>query len=273
MDLLRTGFALAVLWTAVATAQQPLAKPSGAASVLPLTSDQVLTHVRRSVSWYRDLSSVEQISLPGVDSVARAQLQQQALTTVRLAFEFGKAAADILGREAQARSAIGAGQGGPGGRTAGRTRGQTTAKAHATPTLTAQLAQAAADFSAREATLKSQLAAIDARLRRVRGGSVRASLTAQRAGTVAALQLVQQIESNIDQLRHFQESAVAGQGKPPKGLRAQLAALERSVSQLSTGEGPAGEAAGAPRATLHPRRRRRSRPGAASNRSPPASSG
>jgi small-conductance mechanosensitive channel len=244
---LRAGiaFALALLWTLVATAQQAASQPSapGAAkstgasaqpaaakpsSLLPFSATEVLTHVRRSVDWYRDLAAVEQINLPGVDPGARSQLQQQALTAVHLALEFGKAAADILGREAQAQHASAANGGG------------TAAAQSAAPTMTTQLQQAAANFAAQEATLKSDMAAIDAQLRHVKGAKARATLAGQRAGIVAALQLVQQIESNVGQLRRFQENAIAGQGNPPKGLRAQLQAYEKSIPELATGAGTAG---------------------------------
>ena len=93
--------ALAAAKSSGATTQSPPATPS---SLLPLTATDVLTHVRHSVDWYRYLTGVEQISLPGVDPLARGQLQQEALTAVQLAFEFGKAAEDILGREAQANA-------------------------------------------------------------------------------------------------------------------------------------------------------------------------
>lgn len=196
---------------------------------LPLTPDEVLTHVRRSVEWYRDVSAVEQISLQGIGPLARRELQTQVLKALSKAFEFAKGAEDILGREDQAQA-----------QTAGATRlnggGKGGAKA-AAPTLPARLAQAAANLSAQEMTLKSEMADLDAQLRRARGPKTRASLAAQRSGLVAALQLVQQIEANLEQLRRFQESAIASQGKPPKGLRAQLKALESSVPELATGEG------------------------------------
>lgn len=226
--------ALAAPWTLATTAQtapakapapkQTAPKPS---SLLPLTEMDVLTHVQRTVTWYRDLAGVEQISLAGIDSsVARSQLQQESLQAVHLAFDFGKASEDMLGRGSQAQSAHAA---------AGAAAGKPAA-----PTIAAQLERSAADMASREAALKSEMAAVDAQLRRTKGANARATLEAQRAGITAAVQLVQQIESNVDQLRHFQESAIAGQGKPPKGLRAQLAALERSIPELATGEGPAG---------------------------------
>src|SRR5579863_615810 len=254
---LPAGIALALVlpWTVVALAQQarpPTPAPSAAkataatgpsspakpSSLLPLTATEVLNHVSRSVDWYRDLSGVEQISLPGVDPLARSQLQQEALTAVHLAFEFGKSAEDILGREAQANAQ----QQKPG---AQRASGGGTSAQSAAPTMAVQLEQAAVNLAARAATLKSEMAAVDVRLRSTRGRKARETLAAQRAGIVAALQLVQQIQSNVDQLRHFQESAIAGQGKPPKGLRAQLAAYEKSVPELATGEEPGGGAAAA----------------------------
>src|SRR6185437_9119427 len=186
--------------------------------------------VQQTVNWYSELAGAEQISTPGIDSsVARSQLQQQSLRAVHLAFDFGKAAEDMLGRESQAQSASAA-------------TGVISGKA-AAPTMAAQLERSAANMASQEAALKAGMAAVDAQLRQTRGAKARTTLEAQRAGINAALQLVQQIESNIDQLRRFQESAIAGQGKPPKGLRAQLAALERSIPELATGEGPAGEAA------------------------------
>jgi small-conductance mechanosensitive channel len=118
--------------------------------------------------------------------------------------------------------------------------------------LAAQLDRAAADLSARETELKSEMAGIDARLRQARGARARATLDSQRQGIVAALQLVQQIESNVDQLRHFQQNAIAGRGKPPKGLRAQLAVLESSVPELASGEAPGGGVAAAAPASASP---------------------
>src|SRR5579885_1745108 len=254
----RAGLALTVLWTAIGLAQQPSAQTSfpNAGPLLPLAPDQVLAHVRQTVSWYRDLSGVEQTSIPGVDTGARRELQEQALTAVRKAFEFGKAAAAILGRQAhaqaRAQSASGAsaaasktGQA-AAGQAAGQSSGQRSTGGKAAPTLAAQLEQSAADLSSREAALKSQIGALDAELRRARRGAERSSLTAQRAGAVAALQLVQQIESNVDQLRHFEESAIAGRGKPPKGLRAQLAVLQQPDPELATGEEPAGTSTATP---------------------------
>ena len=213
--------------SASGTSAQPV--PPKPAPLLPLTAGEVLNHVRRSVGWYSDLTDVQQLSLPDVSPAARAQLQEQALTAVRLAFEFGKAAEDILGRENQAQSASGA----PGAAAAARSPA---------PTMAAQLARAATDLAARESALRSQIAALDGRLRHTRAAKARAALASQRAGLQAALALLRQIDSNIGQLRRFQESAIVGQGKPPKGLRAQLAALEKSVPELSTGVAGAGEA-------------------------------
>ena len=238
------ALALQWQWMPVATAQQAPAKASAPAtsksggataqpavpktsSLLPLASTDILTHVRRSVDWYHDLAAVEQINLPSVDPGARSALQQQALESVHLALQFGKGAADIIGREAQAQPASGSvpAQAGP-------------------PTMSTQLQQAAANFSAQETTLKSKISDIDAKLHRARGASARATLASQRAGLVAALQLVQQIESNVDQLRHFQQSSVAGEGRPPKGLRAQLAALQHSIPELAPAEAPGKAASG-----------------------------
>jgi small-conductance mechanosensitive channel len=232
---------LALPWALLATAQQgtskapPAAGTTGAvahstppkpSSLLPLSQNDVLTHVRRSVDWYRSVAALEQIDLPGVDPGARDQLQLQALQAVHKAFEFGKGAEDILGREAEAQAQ-------PSRGAAGKPM---------TPTQAAQLQHAAINLAAQEASLKSEMAAVDARLRRTRSVGARKALAAQRAGILAGLQLVQQIESNVDQLRHFQESAIAGEGKPPRGLRAQLAAYEKSVPALATGEAPAGGA-------------------------------
>lgn len=242
--------ALAVCGTGALASTPPIASPPAAQAspLLPLTAPEVLKHVRRSVEWYRDLTAVEQTSLQGIDPLARGQLQAQALLAVRLAFEFGKAAEDILGREAQAETQAqtqtqGARQ--APGAAGGVKAGGGTAPPAAAPTLPAQLARTSANLATQQTTLTSELAAADARLHGTRGAHARATLAKQRAGIAAALQLLQQIQSNLDQLRRFQESAIAGQGKPPKGLRAQLAALERSVPELSAGSGPrAGAAAG-----------------------------
>jgi small-conductance mechanosensitive channel len=216
---------------ASATAAQPA--PPKPAPLLPLTAGEVLNHVRRTVSWYTDLTTIDQLSLPDVGAVAHAQLQQQMLTAVRLAFEFGKAAGHMLAEEARAPSANGA----PGGAAAGA--------GSATPTLAAKLTRAAQDLAAQESALRAQMAALDVRLRHTRATKARAALASEQAGLQAALALLEQIDSNVGQLRRFQESAIVGQGKPPKGLRAQLAALQKRVPELSAALAGAGETASA----------------------------
>ncbi len=247
---------------AVAKSTGPSATPAvpKPGPLLPLSADEVLAHVRRSVSWYHGLGSVEQLSLPGVTPLARTQLEQQALTAVRLAFEFGTAAEDILGKEARAGRAA-APQGGGG-----------TAANPAATTPAAQLERAAANLAARQGALKAQIAAVDAQLRRTRGRRARATLTAQRQALLAAQQLVRQIASNIGQLRRFQESAIAGQGKPPRGLRAQLAALEKSVAELATGAAP-GTGVAAPPAAAPAGHALPAAPGAATANFQPQSAG
>jgi len=234
--MVAVALALTAVSALAATAQRmPNAQSvaAGPSPLLPLTADEVLTHVRRSVGWYHDLAALEQSSLQGVGALARGELQQQALTAVGKAFEFAYAAEDVLGREARQSA------GGAGG-------GKAAAQASA-PTLPARLAQESANLSAQEASLRAEMAAVEARLRRTRGANARAALAEQRARMVAALQLVQQIESNVEQLRRFQESAIAGPGKTPKGLRAQLKALESSIPELSAAEaGPAAVGGHAP---------------------------
>jgi small-conductance mechanosensitive channel len=209
--------------TALATpgTQGPPAATS--APLLPLTPARILAHVRRTISWYRELGAVGQLRLPGVDTEARQQLEQQGLTAVRLALRFGFAAAAVLTRAPPAT---------PGGAAAPTPTGS--------PTIATQLAQAATSLAARRATLVSEIAALDADLRRVRVRQARLALLSRRADLAAALALIDQIQSNIGRMRSFQASAIAGAHRPP-GLQGQLVDLENSLPELkSSGPTPTG---------------------------------
>ena len=106
------------------------------------------------------------------------------------------------------------------------------------PTMTAQLQQAAANFPPRRPRSSPRSrTSMPGYGGRSAAARARRSRRSAQARTAKALQLVQQIESNVDQLRHFQETAVAGQGKAPKGMRAQLAALEHSIPKTCHGRG------------------------------------
>lgn len=220
------------------TNTSPAPKPE---PLLPLTPARILSHVRRTISWYRELGVVGQLRLPGVDSAARGQLEQQGLTAVRLALRFGFAAADMLTR---------APPGAPGGAQAQPPSGSTP--------IATQLDRAASSLAGRRATLVSEIAALDADLRRVRVRQARLALLSRRADLTAALALIDQIQSNIDRMRSFQENAIAGAHRPP-GLQGKLSDLESSLPELkSSGPTPSGAphpavdgaAAGAPPAAL-----------------------
>jgi small-conductance mechanosensitive channel len=184
-----------------------------AAAELPLQGDQVISHVSRTISWYRDIAALQQLPADSDDVVLRDRLHQTAQTSLRLAFDFGQAAGEMA--EAP-----------PATQTGGRANPQAT-----TPGGGNAVDLAAARLTVRVADLQSQLQAIDTQLAHASGKN-KQTLAAKRGEISAALDLAKEIQTTVGQIQRFQQAANVRTGANGSGLGAQIADLRRSVSEV-----------------------------------------
>jgi small-conductance mechanosensitive channel len=221
-----SGYALAALAAVaavVAVSGAVLAEPSSAPSALafPLTADQVLDHVKDTVGWYRDLQPVETLQMDADVIVGRDRLHQQAITAVRLGFDFGRAAATLLAKNAPAPE-----QGKGGDQTAQSSDNNNPGG------FSSQLDQASDQLAQRVSTLQSQLSTLDSQIARAKPAQ-KQTLTAQRAEVAAALNLVKTVQDTVDDMQRFQESSILGAGAGQTGLAAEIADLQRTVPEAA----------------------------------------
>jgi small-conductance mechanosensitive channel len=186
-------------------------------SALPITSQQVLSHVTRTVDWYRGLGSVEQLAGTPQDLLTRDRLHDEAVTAVRLAFEFGRACALILGASASPA--------------AGDTSGNA---APAAGGFAGQLDQIDDRVTQRIAALQTQLDTLDAQLAKAPRAQ-KAALRAQRGDVEAALGLLRQVQSSLQDMQRFESYTLQADSGTDRGLSAQITELERSVPEASAG--------------------------------------
>ena len=184
--------------------------PQPAASPLPLKPDQVLAHVSRTVNWYHGLQSVQQLQGTADDLLARDRLHTQAATAVRLAFDFGRACAAILGAQ--------------------QTGGQSGNDSATSTGFAGQLDQTIDRVGQRVVALQAQLATLDGQIAHATG-SERARLNAQRGTVSAALALARQVQASILDMERFQDYTLVGDAKGQSGLAAQIAELQKSVPE------------------------------------------
>ena len=183
--------------------------PAATASPLPVKSDQVLSHVSRTVDWYRGLQSVEQIQSTPQDLLSRERLQQESLTAVRLGFDFGHACAAILKGEAADED----------------TAAPATGFAGQLDQMTDRVAQ-------RVTMLQAQLTDLDAKLEHARGAE-KLTLTAQRGDVSAALALVRQVQASMQDMERFESYALSSDSSGEGSLGAQISALQKSVPEAA----------------------------------------
>jgi len=187
-----------------------------AATEAPLPPEQVVTHVSRTISWYRRITALQQLPVDAEDVVPRDRLSQTALTATRLALEFGRAAASLAAKKLT---------------TPGNTGDESQSDAQNEVSATDR---AAAQVAARIAELQSQLSTIDAELPRTRAKD-RATLTAKRGEIAAALDLTKEVQTTVTQIQRFEDSTEAHTGSASGGLGAQIDDLRKSVPELRTG--------------------------------------
>ncbi len=192
--------------TAAQKASPPTATPLG------ITPQQVLSHVTKTVDWYRSLGNVEQLQGTPQDLLARDRLRDESVTAVRLAFDYGHASAVLL------------------------STASTSANSGATPAATGfagQLDQIDDRVAQRITALQQQVAALDAQLAKARGAQ-RANLNAQRGDVQAALALLKEVQSSLQDMQRFESYTLAGDSQGQGGLAAQIMELQRSVPEASS---------------------------------------
>ncbi|HZO20879.1 MAG TPA: hypothetical protein VFB37_00155, partial [Steroidobacteraceae bacterium] len=247
-------------------AQQP-ATP--APSALPVPPEQVVSHASQTVDWYRHIVSLEQLPTDPEDVITRDRLYQTALTTVELAFDFGRAAAVLAaaptsqGQSGASGSKAGSGQNTVSGQNAvpgqnaasgqNAPSGQNAAGANSTTAgntggESASLDRAAARLTARVAALQAQLNDLDQQIAQA-PRKERDTLTAQRGEVSAALALTREIQDTVTQIERFEESSDTSGGVGASGLAAQIRDLQRSVPEARRPSGAHAAAVLAPAAS------------------------
>jgi small-conductance mechanosensitive channel len=196
---LRVLFFAGILSAAAATAPPP-----SAPGELPVPPEQVVNHVSRTITWYRRILALQQIPADSDDIVPRDRLSQTALTSLQLAFDFGRAA------------------------------GAMAASTQPTPDASDQgsaIDRAAARMADRINDLQSQLTSVDEQIAHASAKDKQA-LVAKRGEISAALDLSKQIQGTVGQIQKFEETSDAHAGGASGGLAAQIADLRKSVPEV-----------------------------------------
>jgi small-conductance mechanosensitive channel len=224
---------------------------------LPLPPEQVVTHVSRTITWYRRIVALQQLPVDSDDVVPRDRLYQAALTSLELAFDFGQAAGAMAGKaqsaaDAQAVSKEHAAPStGPGGKPApDTTRSATPGEAADAGSSTRAGAsagsgndsqesdsqgtavdKAAARMADRISNLQAQLTSLDEQIAHATAKD-KDTLVARRAEISAALDLAKEIQGTVGQIQRFEEASDAHANGASGGLAAQIADLRRSVPEI-----------------------------------------
>ncbi|HEY2591118.1 MAG TPA: mechanosensitive ion channel domain-containing protein, partial [Steroidobacteraceae bacterium] len=186
---------------------------------IPLNGEQVLAHIRQTIDWYRESQDLVQVPQLSTDVVERDQLPVTALTGLRLAFDFGRAAATAPLASApgshppstggSSTPASGSGTARPSSSAAASSSSGSSGSSAPATTPTQRLNEANARIASRITQLQSQLA--------------------------AALALEREVQSTIGELQRFQSSTFGRQASGSKDLLGQVADLERTVPELRQG--------------------------------------
>ncbi len=179
-------------------------------SPMPLEPAQILAHLNRTVDWYHHLEPLEQIQVTADDAISRDRIRQESVTALRLAFDFGRAAAKQVSVPTAQNSAA--------------------KDSDATSSFSTQLEQSSDRLTQRITTLQAQIAALDERMAQAPAAD-RVALSAQRADATAALNLAREVQDSLQDMQRFQESALLGDSNGQGGLAAQVADLQTSVPE------------------------------------------
>ncbi|MEA3178157.1 MAG: hypothetical protein QOI59_1680 [Gammaproteobacteria bacterium] len=187
--------------------------PSPPAAVeLPVPPEQVVSHVSRTITWYRRILALQQLPVDFDDVVPRDRLYQTALTSLQLAFDFGHAAGAMAGKA------------------------QTTADAKAddspdSDTQGTAVDRAAARMADRISNLQGQLTSLDEQIAHA-AAKDKDTLVARRGEVAAALDLAKEIQGTVGQIQRFEEATDTHASGASGGLAAQIADLRRSVPEV-----------------------------------------
>jgi hypothetical protein len=212
----------------------------------------VVDHVSRSIAWFRRIVALTQLPVDAEDVVPRERVYQTGLTSLQLAFEFGRAAASLAGRtpgsvertpgSAGRTPSAAPGSGPEAGRsaTAGHAGGASATSGSDPGAVGAQqdtenepgsADQAAARISERVSSLQSQLSALGQQIAHAPAKD-KPTLSAKRGELVAALDLAKEVQGTIGQIQRFEDSMEAHSSGGSGGLVAQIADLRKSVPEL-----------------------------------------
>jgi small-conductance mechanosensitive channel len=188
---------------------------------LPLPPEQVVTHVSRTITWYRRIAALQQLPVDSDDVVPRDRLYQAALTSLQLAFDFGHAAGTMAGK---AQTAAG---------TAAPADDSQDSDSQATA-----VDRAAVRLADRISNLQAQLTSVDEQIAHA-AAKDKDTLVARRAEVSAALDLAKEIQDTVGQIQRFEELSDAHANGASGGLAAQIADLRRSVPEIRAASGAA----------------------------------
>jgi small-conductance mechanosensitive channel len=199
----------------VAQAQAPATPPAPApaGTGVELSPEQVTTHLNQVIDWYRRVTALEQSPALAQDLGARERLHQTATVALRLAFDFARAAAAVIASDSAATPA-------PSSQNSdAQNDGDEAARLERNATRTAE----------RIAALESRIATLDADLAKAPPAQ-RATLKAQRAQANAALALMKQVQTTLQNVQRFAETS-GGTASGGTGLLAEISDLERQVPE------------------------------------------
>jgi small-conductance mechanosensitive channel len=205
---------------AVAVAAVPGAAPVPAGQ---LTPDQITQYLDQTVAWHRGLAVQQEIATDPADLALVADNRAVTDQIVRLAFDFARSAASMLGK-----------QGG-----ADQSQGAPVGQYQSLMQLQARLDKQAQDMQAGLETDRARLAAS--------GGNARQTLQSQIAQLEGQLQLINARRDAVHTMLEFVTGSTAN-GLGGTGLRAQIEALAASIGPVARPVTPpaAGDAAVAP---------------------------
>lgn len=203
----------ALLLAAGGSAAAQSARTAATTLPSPVTEQQVLRHLRRTIAWYRMLSTMQQSTSLADNALARSRLQASSLTAVQFAFEFANAAAKLV--DAQPKAA------------------QDTAARSDSTNDAARLDRVAARIATRLATLQGRVAALDSQIARA-PARARPALTAQRSEAAAAVTLTLEVQGTIQQLQRFAATSAA-HNNGGSTLAAKVENLQRTIPESRTG--------------------------------------
>jgi len=192
------------------------ARVFAAAPPPPARPADVVAHLEQTIAWYRFVETTADST--ATDVFQRDSIRQDALSAVRVAFQFAQAEAALLARPANAAGSGSSEQ----------------------PAQNTNLQQAAARAADRVNSIQSQIHDLDASLEKA-PARTRDTLTAQRNALQAELGLAKEVQSTVQDLIRF--AGVQDSGGGPAGeLTAEINQLELTVPEIMPQKTPASPA-------------------------------